>query len=198
MTGSHKLRLDKLLIPVKKINLREGVFRWPEKPVLAGYSIADIKPLQQLISDLNQYCFKARILRDTLSPAVLRIKRDKNIKNNQAYRIVIGPDGIEIYTGGESGAYYAVQTLRDLVAIYGKSLPSCSIKDEPDFARRGVYHDCSRGKVPKLDTLKELVERLAHWKINELQLYVENVFTFKRHPDIGKGYSPFTPEEILS
>jgi len=28
--------------------------------------------------------------------------------------------------------------------------------------------------------------------------YVENVFTFKKHPEIGRGYSPFTPEEILS
>jgi hypothetical protein len=198
MTGSHKRRFDKLLIPVKKINLRKGVFRWPEKPVLACFSIVDILPLQQLISDLKKHCFRARIARDTLGPVDLRIQRDKKIKNSEAYRIVIGPDSIDVYAGTDAGAYYAIQTLRDLVAIYGNSLPSCGIKDEPDFARRGVYHDCSRGKVPKLDTLKELVERLAHWKVNELQLYVENVFTFKQHPDIGKGYSPFTPEEILS
>ncbi|MHC4131695.1 MAG: family 20 glycosylhydrolase [Planctomycetota bacterium] len=198
MAGSHKLRLDKLLIPVKKVNLRKGSFRWPEKPVLSGSSSADILPLQQLISVLKQYRFKARIARDSLDSAALRIQRDKNIKSSEAYRIVVGPEGIEVYAGTDTGAYYAVQTLRDLVAIHGKSLPACQIEDEPDFVRRGVYHDCSRGKVPKLNTLKELVERLAHWKINELQLYIENVFTFKLHPDIGKGYSPFTPEEILS
>jgi hypothetical protein len=72
------------------------------------------------------------------------------------------------------------------------------IEDWPDFPRRGVYLDCSRGKVPKLSTLLQLVERLAHWKVNELQLYVENVFTFRRHPAIGVGYSPFTPEEIIA
>ena len=55
-----------------------------------------------------------------------------------------------------------------------------------------------KGKVPKLGTLKELATWLSHWKINEIQLYVENVFTFKKHPEIGKGYSPFTSEEILS
>ena len=123
--------------------------------------------------------------------------RDKTIKNGEGYKIRITPGGIEVFAAADAGTYYAIQTLKDLAAIYGSRLPACLIEDEPDFKRRGVYLDCSRGKVPKLKTLKELVVRLAHWKINELQLYIENVFTFKKHPDIGKGYSPFTPEEIL-
>ena len=128
----------------------------------------------------------------------MRIYRDKEIANCEAYRLIISREGIEIRASTDAGAYYAVQTLRELVAIYGKVLPVCRIEDEPDFRRRGVYLDCSRGKVPKLNTLKELAAWLSRWKINELQLYVENVFTFKKHPEIGRGYSPFTPEEILS
>ena len=127
-----------------------------------------------------------------------RTYRDKTIKNSEGYKIKILPEGIEIFAATDAGAYYAAGTLKDLAAIYGSKLPACIIEDEPDFKRRGVYLDCSRGKVPKLNTLKELVIRLAHWKINELQLYIENVFTFKKHPDIGKGYSPLTPREILA
>ena len=130
--------------------------------------------------------------------AALRIYRDKKIANCEAYRLIISREGIEVHAKADAGAYYAVQTLRELVAIYGKVLPVCKICDEPDFRRRGVYLDCSRGKVPKLNTLKELAVWLSRWKINEIQLYVENVFTFKKHPEIGKGYSPFTPEEIIS
>lgn len=122
---------------------------------------------------------------------------DKTIKNNEGYKIKVNTKGIEISAATDGGAYYAIQTLKDLAAIYGNRLPACLIEDEPDFKRRGVYLDCSRGKVPKLQTLRELVVRLAHWKINEMQLYVENVFTFRKHPDIGKGYSPFTLAEIL-
>jgi hypothetical protein len=122
---------------------------------------------------------------------------DKKIKNPEGYKISISPDKVEIYFSEKAGKYYARQTLKDLALIYKNKLPCCVIEDEPDFKRRGVYLDCSRGKVPKLSTLKELVVHLAHWKINELQLYIENVFTFKKHPDIGKGYSPFTPDEIL-
>jgi len=57
--------------------------------------------------------------------------------------------------------------------------------------------DCSRGKVPTVETVKALVERLAVWKINELQLYFENVFKFANHPKIGRGYSPYTAADVL-
>jgi len=123
--------------------------------------------------------------------------RDKSIKNSEGYKIKIHTGEIEIYCATDAGAYYAIQTLKDLTALFRNKLPCCMIEDWPDFKRRGVYLDCSRGKVPKLSTLKDLALRLAHWKINELQLYIENVFTFKKHPEIGKGYSPFTPDELL-
>lgn len=129
--------------------------------------------------------------------SILKFFDDISISNTEGYRIEILPKGIEIYSSSEAGSFYAIQTLKDLADIHNDKLPCCVIEDWPDFKRRGVYLDCSRGKVPKLKTLKELAARLAQWKINELQLYIENVFTFKKHPLIGKGYSPFTPEEIL-
>ena len=131
-------------------------------------------------------------------PAAVQVHRDQSIRDPEGYRITITPVSIEIIASADAGAYYGIQTLRDLLNLYGRKLPACRIDDSPTFKRRGVYHDCSRGKVPTLETLKQLAERLAHWKINELQLYIENVFTFVRHPDIGKGFSPFTPDEILS
>ena len=136
-------------------------------------------------------------LSNKFDPATLKPHRDKTIKNPEGYKIKITATGVEIFANTAAGTFYAVQTIRDLIKIYGQKLPFCKITDEPDFKRRGVYLDCSRGKVPTVKTLKQLIERLAHWKINELQLYIENVFTFKKHPDIGKGYSPFTPKEIL-
>ncbi|MDD5011174.1 MAG: family 20 glycosylhydrolase [Phycisphaerae bacterium] len=123
--------------------------------------------------------------------------RDKKIKNSEGYRLKIHPQGIDIYSAAQAGKFYAQQTLDELRVVYGNKLPCCVIEDEPDFKRRGVYLDCSRGKVPKFSTLKKLVVHLARWKINELQLYIENVFTFKKHPAIGKGCSPFKPDEII-
>ena len=199
MSKLDKGILGKLVIPVKKSGVTEGVFRWRAKPVLASSRMTDALALTQLQDNIKQQLgFHANITFNTFGPAAVRIHRDPAIKHREAYRIVINPNGIEITAGTNAGAYYAIQTLRDLLGLYGRNLPACRIDDAPLFQRRGVYHDCSRGKVPTLETLKQLVERLAHWKINELQLYIENVFTFVRHPDIGKGFSPFTSDEILA
>ncbi|HUT31710.1 MAG TPA: beta-N-acetylhexosaminidase [Sedimentisphaerales bacterium] len=197
MTITDERQFARLLIPPKKVIFQGGAYRWPGRPVLASPRSADILPLQQLSDSLSRHSLKARMIRNAFGPAAVRIYRDKDIADCEAYRVTVAPAGIEIHAGADAGAYYALQTLRDMAAIYGRVLPVCRIEDKPDFRRRGVYHDCSRGKVPTLDTLKDLVTRLAHWKINELQLYIENVFTFRKHPEIGRGYSPFTAEEIL-
>ncbi len=197
MVNLHEQSLENLLIPVKKAKFLTGMYRWPQKTVLSGFCGDDILPLRKLKNDLLKYSVKARLAQNPFGKADLKVIQDTSIANPEAYRLVITPEGISVYSSSNAGTYYAIQTLRDIVQIFGKTIPAVAIEDEPDFARRGVYHDCSRGKVPKLSTLKELVIRLSHWKINELQLYIENVFTFKKHPEIGKGYSPFTQDEIF-
>ena len=117
--------------------------------------------------------------------------------HEEGYILEVTSNGIEIEAHTKAGVFYAMQTLRDYRRIHGNTLSCTRIEDWPDFAMRGVYFDVSRGKVPTVETLKQLIETLAHWKINELQLYIENVFTFSKHPSIGKGWSPMTPEELL-
>ncbi|MBM4018267.1 MAG: hypothetical protein FJ288_08045 [Planctomycetes bacterium] len=185
------------LIPVRRMVEGRGRFRWPRAPALASPTAADLVPLGQLARDLAALGVAAGVERNAFGPAAVRIRRDPGVTGSEAYRLAVSAGGVEILASADSGAYYAVQTLRELAAIHGRALPACHIDDRPDFARRGVYLDCSRGKRPRVETLKALVERLAHWKLNEFQLYVENVFTWHRHPDIGRGYSPFTPEELL-
>ena len=185
------MSLDDLLIPVRMLEARPGAFRWPREISTAPAVEADALPLAQLSANVD------RLLPDRpAGRAAIRIRRDDQIGGPEAYRLTVEPDGVEIVAAADAGAYYGVQTLRDLLVACGPEVPCCRIADRPDFARRGVYLDCSRGKVPTLATLKALVERLARWKVNELQLYVENVFTFRSHPAIGRGYSPLTPEEL--
>jgi hexosaminidase len=189
--------VEHLLIPARRCRKQSGALRLKSPIVLASPGSADQVPLTQLASDLRKHKARVRIARNAWGPAAVRVRRDPRVVGRDAYRLRISPEGVEIAASEDPGAYYAVQTLRELVACHGLRLPACEIDDAPDFARRGVYHDCSRGKVPTLETLKALVERLARWKINELQLYVENVFAFARHPKIGRGFSPLSPGELL-
>lgn len=123
--------------------------------------------------------------------------RDKQITDPEGYRIVVRTDGADICASTPAGSYYGAQTLAEYIEYHGRRLPCCEIEDAPDIRRRGFSLDCCGGKVPTVETVKQLIRRLARWKINELQLHIENAFTFARHPAIGQGYSPFTPEDIL-
>jgi hypothetical protein len=188
------MSLDDLLIPVREVELLEGVLRWPRRVELRAEIHGTEEPLAVFGRELE-----ALLPRRPEGQATVRVRWKEvhaRVALVEPYSLVVRPDGVEIIAASSTGGYYGIQTLRDLLVACGREVPCCVIDDRPDFRRRGVYHDCSRGKVPTLATLKALVERLAHWKINELQLYVENVFTFRKHPAIGVGYSPFTPEEI--
>jgi hypothetical protein len=214
-----------LLVPPKSVSPLPGKFAFGRAAVLASPSAADLLPLGQLAGELRKLGVAARVVRNGFGPAAVRVHRNQSLPHEH-YHLTIAAAGIEIFAGDDAGAYYAVQTLRELIRAQiarrpslaaasggggqgwpppiregkaqGLSLRACRIEDGPDFARRGVYHDCSRGKVPTLQTLMELAERLAAWKINELQLYVENVFAFVRHPQIGRGFSPLTAAEMLA
>ena len=187
-----------LLIPVHDWLPLTGVFHWPVRCVLRGAAEADRLPLAQLDADLRRLGRSPSVRIGGRGPAAVQVVRDPVIKGDEHYQLWIKPDGISLIAPADGGAYYAAATLRELLAACGRTIPACVIDDWPEFPRRGVCLDCSRGKVPTVATLKALVERLAGWKVNELQLYVENVFTFRRHPAIGKGYSPFAPADIRS
>ena len=189
----------KLLIPVRRFRRGDGAFAWGDQAALASSETSDELPLRRLARTLKKFPgVRGRIVRNSDGSAV-RITRNGKSDNPEAYRITVCPGGIEIFAGGDAGAYYGIMTLRELVRVYwrDRKIPGCVITDRPDFRRRGVYMDCSRGKVPAVETVKALVERLAAWKINELQLYFENVFKFKKHPQIGRGYSPFSAADVL-
>ncbi len=110
-------------------------------------------------------------------------------------------DGIILLAAHDlSGLWNGVCTLTQAIQLdyarAGKDLAALWIKDWPDFARRGVMLDISRDKVPTLDTLKALIDRLAGWKINEVQLYMEHTFAYQDHETVWKNASPLTGAEI--
>ena len=150
------------------------------------------------------------------APTRMKILTDKSIPGGpDAYRLTVGRAEIRVIGSSAAGCFYGLQTLRQLSAgsqpcsqahegwfalphrsCSPSRVPCCDIKDRPDFATRGLLHDVTRGKVPTLATLKLLVDRLAGFKANQLQLYIEHAFTFAFDPDICTHEEGLTPEEI--
>ena len=114
----------------------------------------------------------------------------------EGYRLAVTPAGAEL-SGGSAGIFWGVQTLRQIVRQCGAQWPGLMIDDAPKMETRGFFHDVTRGKVPTLQTLKDLADRLAFYKVNQLQLYVEHTFAFRGFSEAWTGKDPLTAEEIL-
>ncbi len=129
-------------------------------------------------------------------------------RHPQGYELAITPAGIHAVASTPAGVFYAVCTLIQLSESGGRGqesapassvqLPALCISDWPDFPNRGVMLDISRNRVPTMPTLLELVDLLASWKINQLQLYTEHAFAYRNHPEVWADASPMTGEEILA
>jgi hypothetical protein len=115
----------------------------------------------------------------------------------ESYCINCTPTSIRISAYSLRGVFYGVQTLIQVISLHMDKIPCFDIIDSPDFDHRGFYHDVTRGKVPTLGTLKKLVEKLAHYKINELQLYIEHAFNFREIPELWIDKDPLTHAEII-
>lgn len=121
----------------------------------------------------------------------------KSSLGQESYSLHLKETSIEISGGDSAGLFYGVQTLRQILRTAGTELPCCEIDDGPGFPYRGFFHDITRGKVPTLDTLKELADRASFYKLNQLQLYIEHTFAFKHMSEVWTGADPITAEEIL-
>lgn len=113
------------------------------------------------------------------------------------YTLDVEADGITVKADGPSGAFYGIQSLRQLIIENGALIPFCEIEDSPDFSYRGFYHDVTRGRVPTLENLKKIADTLSFYKINKLQLYIEDAFTFKEFEGVITPEAALTAEEIL-
>ena len=114
----------------------------------------------------------------------------------EGYDLEISRAGVEICFREPGGLRAATTTLRQILRQCGRHLPCLIIRDWPDFARRGVMLDISRGRVPKLETLLDLAEKLSDFKINELQLYTEHTFAYKKYKSVWQSWGALTGQEI--
>ncbi len=117
-----------------------------------------------------------------------------NGTEGEGYEIYLENTGIVINAQSIVGGFYALQTLRQIFT--NKNIHCLYIKDYPDFTYRGFYHDATRGKVPTVETIKKLIDKMAYLKLNSLQLYVEHTFEFKECSSLNGEKGFFTAEEI--
>ncbi len=99
--------------------------------------------------------------------------------NPEAYSLAVSPDGIRIRASGAAGAFWAVQTLRQLLppdiergaASSPLRVPAVTITDAPRFAWRGTLVDVGRHYLPPA-FIKRFIDLLALHKMNVLHWHL--------------------------
>ena len=99
----------------------------------------------------------------------------------EAYKLTINKNGVEIKASSFAGFFYALQTVKQLLpaAVYGEqtvadadwTLPCAVIEDAPRFAYRGMHFDVSRHFFP-LDEVKRYIDIMAVHKLNRLHWHL--------------------------
>ncbi|WP_336214596.1 beta-N-acetylhexosaminidase [Nonomuraea sp. LPB2021202275-12-8] len=97
----------------------------------------------------------------------------------EGYRLTAGSRGIEITAGGPAGAFYAAQSVHQLlpdasyrVTAQGSwTVPGVRIEDSPRFPWRGLHLDVARHFFPKREIMR-LVDLMAVHKLNHLHLHL--------------------------
>lgn len=114
----------------------------------------------------------------------------------EGYRLQIQPQKITLEAGDGQGFYYGLAAIKILLSMDQGTLPFGVIEEVPDYPNRGVMLDVSRGKLPKMAYLKQLVSFLSDLRYNILQLYSEDKLALENHPKLGALTGAYTEEEI--
>ncbi len=131
----------------------------------------------------NRFTVSANFLKDYIeSGSDITLKNndkidfiyDESISNPEGYVLEILPGSIKIKAKTDQGAFYAVQTIRQLLppefenGSYSENsvaIESYVINDEPQFKYRGMHLDVGRHMFP-VKFIKKFIDALAMLKMN--------------------------------
>jgi hexosaminidase len=197
MSQKRHARMTLLAPPPQKITLDDDSFHLTDGSLIAIQQPELLFEAQRARDALAGVGVHWEIALTTQGRVGLSLASGMDSLLTQSYTLSIRPNHISIHGSDAAGVFYGVCTLSQILQQHGAHLPCMSILDFPDVRRRGVMLDISRDRVPTLATLLELVDLLASWKINELQLYTEHTFAYRAHPLVWQNASPITSEELL-
>ena len=115
-------------------------------------------------------------------------------RDEQAYRLDIRPDCVELVANGRPGLFYGVQTLLQLLESGNGILPVGRIIDWPEYELRCIHWD-TKHHQDRMETMERFLDQAAAFKINAILFELEDKFAYPSHPIIGAP-GAFTTEQM--
>ncbi len=169
------------------------------EPIEMSVGTADVFTLTRLCEvEYDEETEKAynclvKFLSDSFSMSLLGTGKEKvilrindSLEKAEEYTLTVSEDTVLIEGKDESGVFYGVQSLRQLLFQGDLTLPEIYIKDWPRFSYRGFMLDCGRYFFTK-DAVKVFLEMMALHKLN----------TFHWHLSDDQGFRAQVLEKLL-
>jgi len=115
----------------------------------------------------------------------------------EAFCIRCDHRGLFARANSAAGLRHARRVVAELLAARRQTLPPFVLQDAPAMEIRAVMVDVSRSCVEKLSYLRGLIDRLAAYRCNQLQLYFEERLAFTKHPQLAHPMA-FTLDQMDS
>lgn len=95
----------------------------------------------------------------------------------QAYTLTVGRRGITVEAADSAGAFYAMQTLRQM-QMHSDMLACCVVEDAPRFGYRGFMLDLV-STWHDIDYIKRQIDAMALCKMNVLHLHLSDTHAWR-------------------
>ncbi|MDE3145112.1 MAG: beta-N-acetylhexosaminidase [Bacteroidota bacterium] len=134
-----------------------------------------VHSLQEILS-ANNIISKKRILKNGAfipeNSVFIQINNDLPVKV-EGYKLTVTKSAIKISGKDAAGAYYGVQTFRQLIEKNHQQffLNTCTILDWPAFQFRAFMHDNGRN-FQSIEMLQSQIDILSHYKFNKFHWHL--------------------------
>jgi hexosaminidase len=109
--------------------------------------------------------------------AKIRIRIVDSLEQQEAYRLLVNKNGVNISASDAAGVFYGIQSLIQLSEPWEimrtrlLKLPMAFIQDKPAFSYRGMHLDVGRHMFP-VESVKSYIDMLARYKMNRFHWHL--------------------------
>ena len=156
------------------VALTNGSFALVENTVIVAKSGPEKRSAQILADGLAKAGLRLKIVSRTPRQNYIQfLASGSKLQVESAYTISTEPNGIRI-EGSETGQFYAVQTLLQIVPVDIRGpveIPAGRIVDSPRFQYRGMHLDVARHFEP-VEFVKKYIDQMARYKFNRFHWHL--------------------------
>jgi hexosaminidase len=182
---------------------RNGNFQFNSKTAIAGdYDDPDMVKVLNYLADIIERSTNTSLKmvkypqRNSISFVL-----DKDIRHPEAYKLKVTKKDIQVSYNSPKGAFYAVQTIRQLLppaietngnlSVKDLKISCVNIYDEPRFPYRGMHLDVARHFFP-VELVKSYLDLMAmykmntfHWHLTEDQGWRIEILKYPKLMEVG-------------